>query len=59
MPHYELKEITGQEHEQLFLITCEVKTLNLTVHGQGPTRRKAEQQAAKQLLEMVKVELER
>ncbi|MFZ4077258.1 MAG: ribonuclease III [Legionellaceae bacterium] len=54
LPDYVLVEVTGEEHEQLFHITCEVKTLKLITQGLGETRRKAEQKAARDLLSMLK-----
>ena len=54
LPQYTLIEITGEEHEQVFHITCEVPALKLMSKGQSETRRKAEQIAAKALLDMLK-----
>ncbi len=54
LPHYTLVEVTGDEHEQLFHITCEVKTLKLITKGQGESRRKAEQLAAQAFLKLIK-----
>jgi ribonuclease III len=50
LPEYTLTKIEGEEHDQVFYITCEIARLKLTAHGKGATRRKAEQHAAKQLL---------
>jgi len=54
LPDYVLTQVIGEEHEQEFHISCSVKNLGLTTQGKGETRRKAEQQAAKQLLQKLK-----
>lgn len=54
LPDYVLTKIVGEEHEQQFYITCTVAAFALSTHGTGETRRKAEQLAAKQLLQMIK-----
>ncbi len=48
LPVYTLLQIEGEEHEQIFHVSCKVK--GITTHGKGPNRRKAEQLAAKALL---------
>ena len=53
LPKYKLQQIIGNEHDQNFHIHCEV--LNITTQGQGPTRRKAEQDAALQALKKLKL----
>lgn len=50
LPEYTLTKIEGEEHDQVFHITCEIPGLKLIARGQGVNRRKAEQHAAKQLL---------
>lgn len=54
LPHYELLRTEGEEHEQLFYVSCSVQGIKKITHGQGPNRRKAEQQAAKLLLHYLK-----
>ncbi len=54
LPEYNLLKIEGEEHEQVFHVRCEVKSLKLSTQGQGINRRKAEQSAAKQLLQKLK-----
>lgn len=51
LPEYILTKIEGEEHERTFYITCTVEGIINTSSGQGPNRRKAEQRAAKSLLE--------
>lgn len=51
LPEYSLIKIEGEEHEQVFYVTCKVSGIKEPSIGQGSNRRKAEQQAAVQLLE--------
>ena len=55
LPEYTLTDVVGQEHHQIFHITCDVLSLKLSTKGQGSNRRSAEQHAATQMLDMVKV----
>lgn len=54
LPDYTLIKVQGEEHEQLFYVNCKVEGLKLSAVGLGPNRRKAEQDAAKQLLQLIK-----
>lgn len=54
LPEYTLMNIEGDEHDQIFHVTCEVSGLESSTKGHGENRRKAEQHAAKQLLEHLK-----
>jgi ribonuclease-3 len=56
LPEYTLLNVVGEEHDQIFYISCKVATLNKFAQGQGETRRKAEQLAAKHLLRQLKNE---
>lgn len=51
LPEYKLVKTEGEEHEQLFYVTCHVHGFDLITEGQGDSRRKAEQNAAKTYLE--------
>ena len=53
LPEYVLTNVVGEEHEQIFYISCTVKALSLSTKGEGDTRRKAEQIAAKKLLKLI------
>ena len=53
LPEYTLTKVVGEEHDQVFYITCDVPGLKST-HGHAETRRKAEQIAAKQVLQQLK-----
>jgi ribonuclease-3 len=56
LPNYAIVEITGEAHAQFFHIQCQVAELSLISEGHGRSRRKAEQEAAKNLLELLKHE---
>ena len=51
LPQYELAEVSGAEHEQQFLVTCLLPSMNFSITGKGRSRRKAEQAAASSALE--------
>ncbi|RMX15340.1 ribonuclease III [Vandammella animalimorsus] len=53
LPHYELQQVRGADHQQLFVVQCTLQTPPLQAQGQGPSRKAAEQQAAEQLLEQL------
>lgn len=50
LPVYTILDITGEQHEQCFTVSCQVDELDLESRGTGSSRRKAEQSAASQLL---------
>ncbi len=54
LPEYTLINVVGEEHEQMFYVQCDVAGLNQSTQGHAETRRKAEQIAAKQLLQRLK-----
>ncbi len=51
LPVYEVVTISGKDHAQTFEVSCTVAQLEAPVFGVGNSRRKAEQQAAKETLE--------
>jgi ribonuclease-3 len=51
LPQYNLTKIEGEEHAQIFYVSCKVSGVKNPATGIGTNRRKAEQDAAKQLLE--------
>jgi len=51
LPEYELVEVTGQAHNQHFRVRCVVDKLGQSAEGEGPSRKKAEQQAAETIIE--------
>ena len=54
VPAYRIVATTGQAHEQTFEVACEVAPLGLACAGHGRSRRVAEQEAARLVLERVK-----
>ncbi len=50
LPEYSVLEVNGDPHTQEFRVACRVPGLAGESHGQGTSRRRAEQAAAKQML---------
>jgi ribonuclease-3 len=50
LPVYEILEISGKEHEQVFAVACRVNLLDKPVRGTGYSRKLAEQNAAEAVL---------
>jgi ribonuclease-3 len=50
LPSYQVTDITGDPHQQTFLVLCTVEELQCEMQGSGSSRRKAEQDAAARLL---------
>ena len=50
LPHYEVVQVAGAGHEQLFSCRCSVEDLGIEAIGEGTSRRKAEQAAAARVL---------
>lgn len=53
LANYQVTSIEGEAHAQTFKVSCEVKKLNIKTHGEGSSRRNAEQQAAQLALEAI------
>ncbi len=51
LPEYEVLSVSGKQHQQRFSVKCRVKALKQEALGSDMSRRKAEQDAARQLLE--------
>ena len=51
LPQYGLDEVEGESHNQMFTASCAVNALSLRASGQGNSRRRAEQEAARHVLE--------
>ena len=51
LPEYEVLSVSGKQHQQRFSVNCRVKALRQEALGSGMSRRKAEQDAARQLLQ--------
>jgi len=54
LPVYEIVEVKGQPHDQLFLISCRVDGIDSPVVGTGSSRRRAEQDAALKVLTLMR-----
>lgn len=52
-PDYQLLEVSGDAHNQTFVVECRVPELALRTRGEGGTRRAAEQQAAQYALDQL------
>ncbi len=46
LPDYQVTNITGQAHAQVFHVKCSIEKMKIEVTGEGKSRRKAEQVAA-------------
>lgn len=55
LPRYDVVEVQGEAHSQLFTIECVIEALDLTTRGSGSSRRHAEQEAAQKVLEALEV----
>jgi ribonuclease-3 len=53
LPNYEVLAISGKDHAQTFQVRCTVDSLNLAETATGKSRRIAEQEAAKTILEKI------
>lgn len=54
VPAYRISATRGQAHAQTFEVECAVATLGLTQTGVGRSRRTAEQEAARRMLDVLK-----
>ena len=54
LPDYEVVSVEGEAHNQRFTVECRIEGVADAVTGVGSSRRKAEQQAAAQALELFK-----
>jgi ribonuclease-3 len=55
VPTYRISATRGQAHAQTFEVECVVPALNLIESGEGRSRRVAEQEAARRMLDALKV----
>lgn len=56
VPVYRIVATRGQAHAQTFEVECVVEALSLSGQGEGRSRRIAEQEAARRLLDQVKAQ---
>jgi ribonuclease-3 len=47
LPRYSIVATRGEAHELVFEVECEIASLGVRTHGSGPSRRSAEQEAAR------------
>ncbi|MDO4697404.1 MAG: ribonuclease III [Pasteurellaceae bacterium] len=55
LPTYEVIDIKGEAHNQTFKVSCKVEKVEQLFIGTGTSRRKAEQQAAQQVIEKLQI----
>jgi len=53
LPNYEVVDISGAAHEQVFHVRCRLESLGAEYTGSGTSKREAEQQAAKEILKAI------
>jgi len=51
LPRYQVEQTSGKSHNQVFTVSCNITDLELQSKGKGSSRKKAEQQAAKKILD--------
>jgi ribonuclease III len=54
LPDYEVLEIGGVAHDQVFHVSCKLESRGQSAKGSGSSKREAEQQAAQKLLDAIK-----
>ncbi|KOE61378.1 ribonuclease III [Aggregatibacter actinomycetemcomitans] len=55
LPTYNIVNIQGEAHNQLFIVECSIQNSDRTFIGKGSSRRKAEQAAAEQILQELNI----
>lgn len=53
LPEYLVLSIDGDQHDQTFTVNCLLQDADLSARGVGTSRRRAEQAAAEQMLELI------
>lgn len=53
LPVYELVDVQGKDHRRRFRVACSVTELSQVTEGESTSRRKAEQQAARDMLQIL------
>lgn len=56
LPEYQVSQIKGKSHNQLFFVSCKVEELDRAIEGEGTSRRKAEQDAAMKVIRKLNIE---
>ncbi len=55
LPNYDVYDIKGEAHDQVFFVNCQIEALNILTQNKGPSRRIAEQKAAKDAIKLLGV----
>ena len=55
LPSYRIDNVSGEPHAQLFHVACDVQSPSVSAVGSGSSRRRAEQDAAEQILQRLPV----
>ena len=50
LPVYKVMQVAGDQHDQIFTVSCSIRDLDGPVTAQAPSRKKAEKRAAEQAL---------
>jgi len=53
LPEYKVIKTVGKSHDQIFTVTCSIASLKLAYSGEGSSRKKAEQDAARKTLDQI------
>jgi ribonuclease-3 len=56
LPSYELLQVSGSDHAQKFRVRCLLADGDEATEGEGTSRRRAEQQAAERMLDLLSTE---
>ncbi|QIK37115.1 ribonuclease III [Caldichromatium japonicum] len=54
LPDYQVLAIEGEQHDQIFTVSCQLQDAELMTQGTGTSRRRAEQSAAERMLELLR-----
>jgi ribonuclease-3 len=50
LPLYSVESVSGEPHDQHFVVRCEIAAREISTVGEGSSRRRAEQEAAQRAL---------
>ncbi len=53
LPEYKVIKTVGKSHDQVFTVICSIASLKLEYSGEGSSRKKAEQDAARKTLDQI------
>lgn len=53
LPEYKVIKTVGKSHDQVFTVNCSITSLKLEYSGEGSSRKKAEQDAARKTLDQI------